>query len=91
MSGARAKLARLLDGLISGALTTVEFCDNYERTWNFELKREELAPGEAEIFEALFDVVVLYSPYPEDRKSYPGYKDEGTILRSAKEARSKIN
>ena len=90
MPEARAKLVMLLDGLISGSLSTSEFCENYEHTWNFELKRGELEPREAEIFNAVFDIVVWYSPYPEDRKAYPGYKNEETILRSVHEARSKI-
>ncbi|HEU4881031.1 MAG TPA: hypothetical protein VFT45_02265 [Longimicrobium sp.] len=76
---AGAVLAHAIMQYRSGDLTTVEFCATYECLYNLEIDKDSLSPVHRSIFQQLFDDVIWYSPFPEDRARYPGYRDEIAI------------
>lgn len=82
----RIKLHRLLREFQAGGLGTEDFCAQFERTYNLELDKGTLSPGETTAFGQLFEQVIWYSPFPEDRAEYPGYRNEADIARAAEEA-----
>lgn len=45
-----------------------------------KLEKKELSEEEGEIFQALFDKVVWFSPFPEERQQISRYLDEQAIL-----------
>lgn len=85
------RLLGLVDAFLGGELSTQEFCDRFEDEFNFRTQRTDFEPGQEQIFQALFDEVVLYSPYEDDRAAYSGYRDEQAILRAARRARVALN
>ena len=64
-----------LDGLV----TTDHFCSRFETAFNFEIDKAVLVEEELTALTRLFNDVVYYSPFPEERTSYPGYRDEAAI------------
>ncbi len=85
--GAVERLYALLDDLVTGRTTVDRFCSAYETTYNWDVEEVDLTRAEAESFGRLFDAVVLYSPFQDDRRSYSGYRSDHDILVAAKEAR----
>ena len=77
----------LVDSYLAGELEISEFCDRYERWWNFE-RRPGAVGAAAAALEALFDIAARYSPYPEDRAKWPGYQDEASVRAAAAHARA---
>ncbi|HKP75839.1 MAG TPA: hypothetical protein VJT67_09880 [Longimicrobiaceae bacterium] len=77
-STARDKLVALLEEYANGR-DTQEFCSAYEHAFNFEIDQGALPDSELRIFQTVFDEVVLYSPFEDDRAKYPGYRDEQAI------------
>ena len=86
----RDRAIRLLDGLLTAEISVSEFCDRYEPLWNFELESNAELGAEAPIFEQIFDSVVWYSPFPEDRDSYPGFKNEEDIIAIVRKANARL-
>lgn len=82
----REKLVNLMRQVRRKELRIDEFCREYESTWNFELQPGEAGDREAELLKAVFDVVVLFSPYEEERERYPGYKSEAAVLGAVDQA-----
>jgi hypothetical protein len=83
---ARERLIQLMKDVLDRRIMVDEFCREYERVWNFELKAAELRQGEASLFERVFDAAAWYTPVEEDRKAYPGFKSEEAILGHVAEA-----
>lgn len=79
---AKSKLYSLLADFREGQLATVDFCDQFEKTYNFDLDKKILTPAEAEFFSALFEKVIWYAPYPEERAEIPNYIGEDEIRRA---------
>lgn len=77
---AREKLLHLMQALVSDGLSVQEFCAEYERVWNFELEPSALAGDEDRVFRRVFDTAAWYTPVEEDRASYPGFRDEESVL-----------
>ena len=75
----RERLYWLLRLLQQGQLGTEEFCQEFEQTYNFELDKEDLSSAEAVAFAALFDKVVWFSPFAEDRGRIPNYLGEAEV------------
>jgi hypothetical protein len=88
MSDASAfdRLFALVTAFLANALSTGDFCERFEDEFNLRSKRMDLSKRQNEIFGQLFEEVVLYSPYPEDRASYSGYRDESAIRSAAERA-----
>jgi hypothetical protein len=79
-------LHKLLSDYLRGSIDTALFCDNFETAFNFDVDRHELTPREEAIFGQLFNQVVYYSPFPEERAQIPNYRSEGQILQAARDA-----
>jgi hypothetical protein len=84
------KLRTLLRRYISGELDTSQFCDAFERAYNFEVAKADLNRIEGEAFAELFDKVVFYSPYPDERARIPNYRSEREIMEAAKRTAAKL-
>lgn len=83
---ARERLIQLMTDVLDRRIMVDEFCREYERVWNFELKAAELREGEAPLFEQVFDAAAWYTPIEEDRAAYPGFKSEEAILSRVEDA-----
>ena len=79
-------LHKLLSDYLRGSIDTALFCDNFETAFNLDVNRHELTPTEEAVFGQLFDQVVYYSPFPEERAQIPNYTSEEQILRAARDA-----
>lgn len=86
----RLRLHRLVHELRAGSLGIEAFCAQFEHTYNLELDKSTLSPDEAAAFSQLFEQVVLYSPFPEDRAEYSGYRSEADIARAADDAAQRL-
>jgi hypothetical protein len=77
-------LRKLLDDFLTGKLKTETFCCDVEVAYNDAVDEAALTPSEQPIFEKLFDVVVWYSPFPEERAELPLHlKNEEQIREAA--------
>ena len=90
MSGARDKLIGLMKQLRSHEILVEEFAPKYEQAWNFELKGGDVDAAEAEVFKQVFDIAAWYTPYEEDRESYPGFKSEAAVMGTVEQALEKL-
>ena len=79
----KLRLHRLLHQFRARALGTQDFCTQFEHTYNLELDKSTLSSNEAAAFGPLFEEVIWFSPFPEDRAEYPGYRSEADITRAA--------
>lgn len=82
----RADLLAAITAYRRGNLSTVEFCDAFERLYNLEVDKHTLAPADRVVFQTLFDEIVWYSPFPDDRSQYPRYRDENAIRHAVENA-----
>lgn len=80
------RLHRLLAEFRAGKLDTETFCAQFERTYNLELDKSALTPAEAAAYGPLFEQVVWYSPFPDERARIPNYRSEADIARAAEAA-----
>lgn len=85
-SDPRTRLYILMERLREGATTVEEFCSQFEKTYNLDLDKAQLSDTESIAFSALFDKIVWYSPFPEERQKIPNYLDEKDILAAVNEA-----
>ena len=79
------RLVRLLRSVCDGEIEVEAFCTEFEYLWNFEREPNEMAGMVKQRLKRVFDVVTWYSPYPDERKRIPGYKDEAAVLAAARE------
>lgn len=86
----RLRLHRLVQEFRAKTLDTKTFCEQFERTYNLELDKTSLSGREATAFGQLFEEVVWYSPFHEDRAEYPGYRTEFDIARAAENAAQQL-
>jgi hypothetical protein len=82
----RERLYWLIDEYKNGHLDTQGFCTEFERTYNLEVKKEQLLEGERYAFGRLFDKVVYYSPFSEERSRVPNYLGDDEIRAAVEEA-----
>lgn len=80
----RDHLQALIEQLLRGDDDVATFCAEFEQAYNLGLDHSSLSESEAREFGALFDVVVWYSPFPEERAEIPNYKSEEDVLLAAK-------
>jgi hypothetical protein len=66
----------------SGKLDAESFCSRFEHTYNMELDKRTLSFKEAEAFAVLFEQVIWYSPFPDERQQVPNYRSEVDIARA---------
>jgi hypothetical protein len=87
---ARLRLRRLLAEFISGGIDTETFCIQFEHTYNLELDKRTLLAAEAQAFSEVFEQVIWYSPYPEERERIPNYRGETEIREVALRAAAQL-
>jgi hypothetical protein len=63
----------------------VNFCDAFEVCFNEAVDTHMITDVDIRIFQKLFDKVVWYSPYPDERARVPNYVSEDEILSMAKQ------
>jgi len=90
-TSAGSNLRGLLTAFLAGDLDAEEFSRTFETAYNFETDRRALTAAEQTAFKKLFDVVVWYSPFPDERSAIPNYKSEAEIEEAASLARSEIS
>src|SRR5262245_3725371 len=86
----RQRLRWLLSLAADGELSIKEFCEQFERTYNLELDKRALPATEAKVFGDLFEQVVWYSPFPEERADVPNYRSEEQIKAAVEAAVSTL-
>jgi hypothetical protein len=91
MPDARVALLEIIDAFCADRLSVQDFCERYETTFNLEINKEELDPHARIAFQELFDVVIWYSPYPQDRREYHGYEDEQAVKKAVLRARNQLS
>lgn len=83
---ARLRLHQLLAEFRAGAIDTGTFCAQFEHTYNMELDKGTLSNSEAQAFGELFERVIWYSPFPEERSQIPNYLGEAEIRQAVEQA-----
>lgn len=73
------RLHELIESTKSGATAIGEFCKAFERIYNLELVKSSVPKDELRALGALFDKVVWYSPFPQERARIPQYLGEAEI------------
>jgi len=66
------------------------FCIQFEQTYNMELDKKTLSPSEAQALGELFEQVIWYSPYAEERAKVPNYRGEAEIREAAERAAKRM-
>ena len=79
------QLHELMSRAKAGVLPVQTFCETFERIYNFELDRKSVPVAELKRLSALFEIVVLFSPYTEERKTIPNYVGESEIQKALEE------
>jgi hypothetical protein len=87
---ARRRLRRLLAEYQSGALNTETFCIQFEHTYNMELDKKTLSASEALAFSDLFERVIWYSPFAEERANVPNYRGDAEIREAVERAAQRM-
>ena len=82
----REELYRLVELFTTGKMGTQSFCDVFEETYNLKVDKGTLSKSEAAAFGGLFDKVVWYSPFPEEREQIPNYLGDREIAAAVHEA-----
>ncbi|WP_208855154.1 hypothetical protein [Leptospira alexanderi] len=67
-----------------------EFCRKYEDLFNFKLEKSNLSEQTMQSLVKLFDRVVWYSPFLEERKKISGYLNEKEIIESILQCRNEL-
>lgn len=85
-SDPRQRLIDLVKCLRAGSISVETFCKDFETTYNLSVDKSSLNRVESAAFAALFEVVIWYSPFPEERKRIPNYVGEEEVLEAASDA-----
>jgi hypothetical protein len=83
-------LRKLLDDFLGGKLATETFCRDVEVAYNEAIDVRTLTEVEQPIFKKLFDVVVWYSPFPDEQEQIPGYRNEEQVQHAALAAKAEL-
>jgi hypothetical protein len=66
------------------------FCADFEKCYNFHTEKAALTAVESLAFKDVFEKVVWYSPFPEERKMVPNYLGEAEIKHIVLEAAARL-
>jgi len=61
-------------------LSVEAFCREFERCYVLELDRATIGAREATALALVFDRAAWYTPFPRDRRQYPGYVGDAAVL-----------
>ncbi len=84
-------LRKLLGDYLSGNLKTETFCRDVEVAYNDAIDASALSSAEQPIFEKLFDEVVWFSPFADERAQIPSYRNEDQIRQAAISAEAELS
>jgi hypothetical protein len=95
---ARERLLALIAGYLGGTIEVEAFCVAFDQLYNLHLDHATLRAEEDEAFGRIFERVVWYSPFPDERAQIPGYlgpediratvqKESSVLERSARSRR----
>lgn len=88
---ARENLFRLLRLNLGKDISYDDFRMAVEEIYNFRLDHSSIPERELKTFERLFDAVTRYSPFAQDRASYPTvYKDEKQVDEAVERVRHEL-
>jgi hypothetical protein len=85
-----SRLRTLISQAIEAKITIPEFCAQFEVLFNLELEKSELPNSEIAALSDLFEVVIWYSPFADEREQIPNYVDEKSVLAAAAKAAAKL-
>ena len=77
----------MIDALERGDVSARAFSSAVEHEWNFGDERATLSVKERAAVQRLFDVVVYYSEFREERERIPIYRNEEDVLMAARACR----
>jgi hypothetical protein len=80
----------LVRKFLAGDTDVSVFCADFENSYNFHTEKAALTAVEARAFKDVFDKVVWYSPFPEERKMVPSYLGEAEIKHIVLEAAARL-
>jgi hypothetical protein len=80
------EIRELLSSVKEGKLTVTKFTDEFSRLFNLELDKTIVSSSEVKILSNVFNVVIWYSPYPDERESIPNYVGEAEVLEAVDQA-----
>lgn len=83
-------LRKLVAEFIDHKLDAPIFCAWFEQAYNFDTEKAELTDSERDVFEALFNEVVYFSPFPSERATVANYRGEDDIFDAARAAQAKL-
>lgn len=86
----REFLRELLASFLSDKVGVQSFCEQFERVYNLELDKATLQGAESVAFGELFERVVWYSPFPNERENISNYLGDAEIKAAAQEAAALI-
>jgi hypothetical protein len=89
-SPASQPLRKLVAKFIEQKLDAPTFCAWFEQAYNFDTEEAELTDGERDVFETLFNEVVYFSPFPDERATIANYRGEDDIFNAARAAQAKL-
>jgi hypothetical protein len=81
----------LVADVLAGKLRIAEFCSQFEHVYNMELDKRTLLSDEAEAFAELFEQVIWYSPYPDERERIKQYHGDKEIREAVGRAADKLD
>ncbi len=90
MSAAGESLRRLILAYEGGTLSPTDFCDQFETAYNLETDRASLTQTEADAFRQLFEVVIWFSPFADEREAVSNYIGPEEIARAVRAASAKV-
>ncbi|MBU4135477.1 MAG: hypothetical protein KJ690_03565 [Alphaproteobacteria bacterium] len=86
----RTTFLNLIEAVQEGSMSVSDFSSAVEHEWNFGDERATLAEPQKAAVRQMFDVVVYYSPYPDERARIPNYRDEKDVLQAARQCRQSL-
>ena len=87
----RQQLYYLLEAFMRSEYDVETFCNAFEEVFYPDVPFDELTAGELLLFESLAEVVVRFSPFSEDLKTYPRvYRSEEEVKEAVNNAATKL-
>jgi len=80
----------LIGLFLAGQINIPVFCRQFDNSYNLHTDKAALTAIESSAFNDLFDKVVWYSPFPEERKKIPSYLGETEIAIAIRQAASSL-
>ena len=66
------------------------FCRQFENSYNFHTEKTAMTALEASVFQDVFNKVVWYSPFPDERKIVSSYQGETEIRNAVQKAAARL-